>query len=65
VSLAVSGPDASNTATKDGYSTVSATSTGLVQLVRIKRPNYHAARAGAAAITLAANFVDQLNGCAC
>jgi hypothetical protein len=38
---------------------------GLVQLVMIKYPNYHAARAGAAAMTLATDFVDQLNGCAC
>jgi class 3 adenylate cyclase len=37
----------------------------LVQLVMIKYPNYHAARAGAAAMTLATDFVDQLNGCAC
>jgi hypothetical protein len=37
----------------------------LVQLVMIKYSNYHAARAGAAAITLATDFVDQLNGCAC
>ena len=37
----------------------------LVQLVMIKYPNYHAARAGAAAMSLATDFVDQLNGCAC
>ena len=30
----------------------------------IKYANYHAARAGAAAITLATDLVDQLNGCA-
>jgi adenylate kinase family enzyme len=36
----------------------------LVQLVMIKYPNDHAARAGAAAMTLAADFVDQLKGCA-
>ena len=28
----------------------------------IKYPKYHAARAGAAAMTLATDFVDQLNG---
>jgi hypothetical protein len=37
----------------------------LVQLVMIKYPNDHAARAGAAAMTLATDFVDQLKGCAC
>jgi site-specific recombinase XerC len=37
----------------------------LVQLVMIKYPTYHAARAGAAAMTLATDFVDQVNGCAC
>ena len=35
---------------------------GLVQLVMIKYANYHAARAGAAAITVATDVVDQVNG---
>ena len=37
----------------------------LVQLVMIKYSNDHAARAGAAAITLATDFLDQVNGWAC
>jgi hypothetical protein len=37
----------------------------LVQLVMIQYPNYHAARVGAAAMTVATDFVDQLNGGAC
>ena len=37
----------------------------LVQLVRMKSPHDHAARAGAAAITVATAGVDPVKGCAC